>query len=395
MKLMWHSNAPWVATGYGQQTALFAPRLAQHYDLQISAFYGLQGAPLEWNGVRVLAGNGDTYGNDEVPFHVERFFGEPRGGIVFTLMDVWVLNPDVFSQLNTVCWTPVDHAPAPPGVRGFLERSNAIPIAMSKFGAEQLADFDPLYVPHAVDTSVYKPVDKLESRKMIGMDPDMFVVGMVAANKGNPSRKGFAQALEAFGAFHKKHENAFLYLYTDLTGATTRGVHLPSLFKEFEIPPHAVAWPAPYEIHFNPLTPSVMASVYSSMDVLLNPALGEGFGVPVLEAQACGVPAIVTGFSAMPEVCGAGWHVKGTRTWTPQRSWQMTADVEDIYNSLEACYRLPTRQRELLGEKARAHALEYDVERVMSEHMLPALEEAQERLGERTAIPEVHLRKAA
>jgi glycosyltransferase involved in cell wall biosynthesis len=49
-----------------------------------------------------------------------------------------------------------------------------------------------------------------------------------------------------------------------------------------------------------------MAKIYSAMDVLLNPAMGEGFGITVLEAQACGTPAIVTDFSAMTEVCGGG-----------------------------------------------------------------------------------------
>ena len=36
-KLLWHSNAPWSPTGYGQQTSLFAPLLAEKYDLAISS----------------------------------------------------------------------------------------------------------------------------------------------------------------------------------------------------------------------------------------------------------------------------------------------------------------------------------------------------------------------
>ena len=31
-RVIFHSNAPWAPTGYGQQTALFAPKLAEHYD---------------------------------------------------------------------------------------------------------------------------------------------------------------------------------------------------------------------------------------------------------------------------------------------------------------------------------------------------------------------------
>jgi glycosyltransferase involved in cell wall biosynthesis len=51
----------------------------------------------------------------------------------------------------------------------------------------------------------------------------------------------------------------------------------------------------------------VMAATYSAMDVLLAPSHGEGFCVPLIEAQACGTPVIATDFSAQPELVGAGW----------------------------------------------------------------------------------------
>jgi glycosyltransferase involved in cell wall biosynthesis len=95
-----------------------------------------------------------------------------------------------------------------------------------------------------------------------------------------------------------------------------------------------------------------MAKIYSAMDVLLNPAMGEGFGITVLEAQACGTPAIVTEFSAMKEVCAAGWHVKWDPYWTGQNSWMATPDVDDIVSALEECYGLPDRQRQQLSEAA-------------------------------------------
>jgi glycosyltransferase involved in cell wall biosynthesis len=96
-----------------------------------------------------------------------------------------------------------------------------------------------------------------------------------------------------------------------------------------------------------------MAKLYSAMDVLLNPAMGEGFGVPVLEAQACGTPAIVTDFSAMQEVCGAGWHVAYERSWTGQNSWQASPDVDDIVSALEECYALRPGRRVALSQSAR------------------------------------------
>lgn len=395
-KLLWHSNAPWSPTGYGAQTALFLPHLAERYDLAVSSFYGLEGAPLTWGGVPVLPGLGGTYGNESLPYHARKHFaGEPRGGLIVTLMDVWVLDPQIIGAHKAASWVPVDHEPAPPRVIDYFERSGAVPITMSRFGQEMLAEFDPLYVPHAVDCDVYRPVDKRAARERMGIDPDCFLVGMVAANKGNPSRKSFVAALEAFAAFQREHENARLYLHTDVDGTFSQGVPLLPVMRALGIPPDAVMHTDQYSMHFHPLSPETMACVYSAMDVLLNPAMGEGFGVPILEAQSCGTPVVVTDFSAMREVCGAGWRVSGSRYWTTQGSWQCMPEVSDIVEALGQCLKLPQAARERLSTQAREHALGYDVRKVLEEHMLPALSEAQRRCDERDAPVDLKVRAVA
>ena len=377
MRLLWHSNGPHTPTGYGQQTALFTPYLAQRYEVAISAFWGLEGAPIKWKGMPVLPGLGGDFGNDTLPHHAERFFGGDRlAGIVFTLCDVWPLDTDMARGLNMVCWTPVDHQPAPPQVREFFVKSGAVPIAMSRFGQQMLEDFDPLYCPHGVDCEVYKPLDQLEVRR--GAFPKgAFVVGMVAANKGHPSRKAFSQALLAFSRFAKEHEDAHLYLHTVLDPNVGQGVNIPALLRDLEIPLDRVKVADQYSLLHCPHPPADMAQIYSALDVLLNPSFGEGFGIPVLEAAACGVPAIVTDWTAMPEVCGAGWHVKHHPHWTGLASWQAIPDVDDIVSALEECHALTDVQRAKLSSTARKHAETYDVRRVCREFMFPALKAAE------------------
>jgi hypothetical protein len=103
----------------------------------------------------------------------------------------------------------------------------------------------------------------------------------------------------------------------------------------------------------------------------------------------------VTEFSAMKEVCAAGWHVKWDPYWTGQNSWMATPDVDDIASALEECYGLPDRQRQQLSEAGRRHALEYSLPRVLKEHMLPALRIAEQRFRDRDPVTVAPRLKAA
>lgn len=47
-----------------------------------------------------------------------------------------------------------------------------------------------------------------------------------------------------------------------------------------------------------------VAAVYSGADVMVFPSLYEGFGLPPLEAMACGVPVVCSSATSLPEVMG-------------------------------------------------------------------------------------------
>lgn len=58
-------------------------------------------------------------------------------------------------------------------------------------------------------------------------------------------------------------------------------------------------------IHFIDYAPDEdMPALYSAADLFVFPTLYEGFGIPVIEAQACGTPVLTSNCSALPEVCG-------------------------------------------------------------------------------------------
>lgn len=65
------------------------------------------------------------------------------------------------------------------------------------------------------------------------------------------------------------------------------------------------------------------SALYTMADIFVFPSLYEGFGIPILEAQKCGVPVITSNVSAMPEISGVGAVLINPY------------DVNDIKNAIE------------------------------------------------------------
>lgn len=378
-KLLWHSVAPWCPTGYGVQTDLFTERLAARddIDLAISSGYGLQGRSMKWKNTLV-------YPAEHWNSHVYQWVAHHGAGehvTTVTLVDVWPLDRDIFKAISDqgtlACWVPVDHKPAPTPVVEFLQETAATPIAMSHFGETELreAGLEPLYVPHGVDTNVFKPLDRREMRALLNFPEDAFIVGIVANNEGRARpRKAFSQSFMAFTKFRETHPDAILYLHSEVSGERRRGgVNLSRLASRFDIPDEAVR--VTDQVMFeNNIPPAVMAGLYNSFDVLLNPSYGEGFGVPIVEAQACGTPVIVTDWTSMPELCGAGWTVGGHLDDDPvMDAFFMAPDPHEIVAALENAYEV--RGNEALRASAVEFASAYDADRVVTDHWLPALEQ--------------------
>jgi hypothetical protein len=186
---------------------------------------------------------------------------------------------------------------------------------MSKFGQKELESkgIESIYIPHSVDTKVFNRREKIAGQSIedyMGFGNDRFVVGMNAANKsgGIIHRKAFGENLMAFSIFVKKHSDAMLYIHTD--PVSPHGWNLMGLGEILGIPKDNMTFVDPVSYRFG-ISQEDLAGIYSSWDVMLATSYGEGFGIPTVEAQACGVPVIVSDFAASAELVGDGWTVGG------------------------------------------------------------------------------------
>lgn len=385
MRIMWLSVAPWVNTGYGNQTATFVPRLkAAGHEIAVSGTTGLKGTILDWNGVTVYPEDHTSLNKRSLKHHILREYGKDADDVqVISLWDIWPwVDPAYggmvadFDGLNIASWVPVDSWPVTPKTLVAIDKWDVRTIGMSRFGQQQLqaAGYDALYVPHGIDTSVYRPhEDREASRELTGIPKDRFVIGMVAFNAGiSPPRKAFPQVLQAFAEFRRRHDDAFLYMHSEMVGVHD-GLNLMGLAQIFGIPPESMGYPPQIQLLESEITGERMSHLYSSMDVLVNPSYGEGFGIPIVEAQACGTPVIVSSWTSMPELCGSGWQVGGQPWYNPASGAYWGApDTEEIIEAFEAAY--AARGDQELRVKAREFALQYDADRVFQEHWVPTLE---------------------
>jgi len=380
MKILWSSNAIWDHTGYGVQAKYALPRFIKlGHEVAQFAWHGLQGSRLKWGDIWMYPLAFDLWGNDIIGAHAHDFGAD----LVISLQDIWVLPDDYPERLGGVpwaCWFPVDQAPVPPKVLAMAKRAH-YPITYSRFGQEEMrrAGLECRYIPHGVDCDVFKPLDRAECRERLEWPESPFVVAMVGTNKGVPSRKGFPEALMAFKLFHDRHDDAMLYLHC-LEDDRRGGLRFDWLMRSIpDFPVDAVRFVDQY--HYIVGLPDVyMADAYNAADVLLQPSYNEGFGIPLLEAQACGTPVLATDWTSMPELVFAGRTIERLQPfYWALGGWGMIPSVESIVEGLEWAYdTLGSEQgREWLATNARRGAMQYDWDKVVERHWKTFLEEVE------------------
>lgn len=131
-------------------------------------------------------------------------------------------------------------------------------------------------------------IDKLKIRKYIDSDKYIFFLGNTDPKKNVP------RSLKAYSLYLKQSEYKYPLLIADLEEHI-----LDSILKEQQIEEIK-----PYLAFPGYIPNADLADLYNGAFAFLYTSLRESFGIPLLEAMACGTPVITSNTSAIPEIAG-------------------------------------------------------------------------------------------
>lgn len=351
------------------------------------------------DGVFVYRSGNDPWGEDVALNH----YVDWRADMLITLKEPWAFNTIQNYAINFVPYAIIDHSPVSASITSRLHTAFKV-LVPSRFAQRELktAGIDnTVYMPHGVRTDLYRPLEghKEDCKKQWFLDPDDFTVLMVTMNrirKMNPRAfRGYKRFLE-LNPDVKSH----LLFWGDMQprpggeategpiglGVSDVGVNLLPEVMSLGLG-EPIRWPdrsliaegVPEWSGDDYVGGWDMVKLYNAADVLLFCTGGEGFGLPLIEAQACGVPVVTTDYAAGPEQVGEGLTVKAD-DYEIINTPGVRRALTSIDGMAEALTKIMNANRDKMARRARRFAERYSWENVIDRYYKPFLEAAEEEL---------------
>lgn len=373
MKVLWVGDAG-CSTGFARCTHAACDALhAKGHEVHVLGmnFFGDPAVHAQhpypiYPSVNLADGGKDLFGEGRLPRMIKRV----NPDVVVFLNDPWNIPQYLNRMLNElggadvqkfedlerpplVGWLAVDACNQRGKNLNYLDHV----VTWTEFGMAELRtggyEGDGDIVGLGVDSWLFQPKPRDLARERVvpeHVPRDAYIVGAVGRNQPR-KRLDLAIRYVAEWIHSFNVENAYLYLHVAPTGDS--GCDLQSVATHYGISDRlilatpAVGVGAPEEL---------MPWVYSSFNVYLTTTSGEGWGLPTLEAMACGVPTIVPDFAALGEWTGsASFRVSASEHMlnAPLNSaaWTVGAvpDREATVRALHQVY----KDRALQGDLAR------------------------------------------
>jgi len=221
---------------------------------------------------------------------------------------------------------------------------------------------DSQYLPHAVDSNIFKPLAEEEIdnlKEQAGIEKDKFIVFW---NNRNARRKQSGSLIFWFNKFLDRvgRDKAKLIMHTD-----PKDPNGPDLIAQIN---NLNLMNGEVQFSKHKVDPVHLAAMYNMVDVTVNIADAEGFGLSTLESLSCETPIIVTMTGGLQEQVtnGEEWFGKGIEPCS--KAIIGSQDIpyicedrineESFINALEEIYNMSKEERRSLGKKGRDHVVD-------------------------------------
>jgi glycosyltransferase involved in cell wall biosynthesis len=376
LRLLWHSVAPWIASGYGKVTKEICTRLPKYgFDVIVSAYYGVEPGGVPTYQIPVLPAKEGNLGVRSAA----RYYRQLNIDFGFLHSDWWAFEEFPKEIPKSILYGPMDQINYPAELTGFLKNYLEI-VGVCKWQQDCLSNMGIKsdFIYHGVNTKLYRPMSKIEAKKKFKISENTFVFGTVGSNNDKEDRKSHTRSMKAMRYFLDQNPDVkdIIWLYhtnpNDLNGlplfSFARKLKLDKVIKFMD--------PSLASIM---MTEDEMALLMNCFDVHILCSKREGFGLPILETQACGVPNICHDFSSMTElVKGHGWLCRSIGCGLNVETTSITGetaipDVYDIADCINEAYFNPDKVRKY-GQESREFSLPFDWDLLVEKKWIPFLE---------------------
>ena len=188
-----------------------------------------------------------------------------------------------------------------------------------------LGQFPITVIPNCIDTALYQPMDTLEARKMLKLDPDKTYLLFGAMHALEDANKGFLYLKEALKYVSGANTELLVYGIKD----DLERYDLP-------MPAHSLGY-------IN--SDNMMVLLYNAADICVVPSLSENLSNTIMESLSCGTPVVAF------NIGGNGDMIDHTKNGYLAKE----RDCEDLARGIEWC--IDNNKDNALGTAARAKVL--------------------------------------
>ena len=343
-RILMLGDSPYVRTGFGVVNEIAHEHL-KGLGHTLITIGGQDGTAREIDGHVFIPRDdknpADIMGWTQVPKAIEIGFDAVHIIADAAMTCLWGAYKDIRDK-PLFAYTPIEGAPLNgQWVKAFQENPNWHIVTASNYGVAELArvGVKSRMAYHGVspDFYQYSKEDRDKWRKRLGWE-NKFVVMNVAQNV---RRKQWPRLFEAIKIAKRQHPNIILYAHTvPFNNYWLEGHNLAEIaenigiWDEIFFPPKHTKHNAATDLHGEEYPGLV--DMYNLADCFVLPSQVEGFGLPLAEAMACGLPVATTNYAAQAEVVGDAGILIPVHDWEWNKSSARYANVspKDIANAI-------------------------------------------------------------